>query len=94
MYLGIPIGGNPRREALWRPILEKMRRCLSSWKQRSLSFGGRVCLVNSVLTALPLFFLSFFRIPKGVLRSARRIMRNFLWGGSEVDSKIAWMSWA
>lgn len=82
VYLGIPIGGNPRRAILWQPILTKMRKRLSTWKQKTLSVGGRVCLINSVLTALPLFFLSFFRAPKGVLRNAKRIMRTFLWGGT------------
>lgn len=92
-YLGIPIGGNPRRANLWQPILTKMRRKLSTWKQNMLSFGGRLCLINSVLTLLPIFFLSFFRDPKGILRSATRIMKNFLWGGSKSASKIAWIKW-
>lgn len=43
-YLGIPIGGNPRRTTLWQPILAKMRWKLSSWKQKSFSVGGRLCL--------------------------------------------------
>ncbi|XP_057432601.1 uncharacterized protein LOC130725381 [Lotus japonicus] len=91
LYLGIPIGGKPRRTALWKPILEKMRRKLSAWKQKMLSVEGRVCLINNVLTAIPLFFVSFFRIPKGVLKEVKRIMRTFLWGGSELDPKIAWV---
>ena len=33
-----------------------------------LSAGGRIVLINSVLSSLPMFMLSFFRIPKGVLR--------------------------
>ena len=36
-----------------------------------LSAGGRIVLINSVLSSLPLFMLSFFRIPKGVLRKSR-----------------------
>lgn len=30
VYLGIPIGGNPRRALLWQPVLAKMRRKLSN----------------------------------------------------------------
>lgn len=93
VYLGIPIGGNPRRALMWQPILEKMRRKLSSWKQKMLSVGGRICLIKSILMTLPLFFLSFFRVPKGVVREAKRIMRTFLWGGVEEDHKISWVKW-
>lgn len=92
-YLGLPIGENPRRTNLWQPMLNKLRKKRTSWKQKSLSFGGRLYLLNSILSAFPLFFLSFFRIPKGVLKEARKIMRNFLWGGSEGNSKVAWVKW-
>lgn len=34
---------------------------LSSWRHRQLSLVGRVCLINSVFTSLPLFYrLSLF----------------------------------
>lgn len=36
------------------------------WKHKSLSFGGRVCLLRSVLSSIPLFFMSFFKMPKSV----------------------------
>jgi hypothetical protein len=32
-----------------------------------LSVGGRLVLINFVLTSLPMFMLSFFEVPKGVL---------------------------
>jgi hypothetical protein len=31
-----------------------------------LSYGDRLVLINSVLTSLPMFMLSFFDLPKGV----------------------------
>jgi hypothetical protein len=33
-----------------------------------LSVGGRLVLLNSVLSSLPMFMLSFFEIPKEVLK--------------------------
>jgi len=44
LYLGIPIGTNPRCSELWDPILKKCERKLAKWKQKYLSFGGRVIL--------------------------------------------------
>ena len=62
VYLGIPIGANPRRGQLWDPILKKCERVLAKWKQRHLSFGGRVTLIQLVLTSIPIYFLCSFGI--------------------------------
>lgn len=92
-YLGIPLGGNPRRLAFWDPIIYKIRSRLSKWKQQHLSFGGRVCMIKAVLSSLPLFFLSFFKMPAGVLDKCNSILRRFLWGGTDEQRKVAWVRW-
>ncbi|GJX98461.1 RNA-directed DNA polymerase, eukaryota, reverse transcriptase zinc-binding domain protein [Tanacetum coccineum] len=51
-YLGLPIGANMNRSCNWKPIIDKFHNRLSSWKARSLSFGGRLALLKSVLGAL------------------------------------------
>lgn len=61
-YLGIPIGANPRRAETWKPIIEKLRSRLAVWKRRNLSFGGRIMLIHSVLSNLPIYFLSFMKL--------------------------------
>jgi len=33
-----------------------------------LSVGGRLVLINSILYSLPMLMLSFFEVPKGVLK--------------------------
>lgn len=68
VYLGIPIGANPRLVDTWKPIVHKFARKLSSWKHKVLSMVGRVCLINFILSSFPLFFLSFFKLPKRVVR--------------------------
>nr|KYP72703.1 Transposon TX1 uncharacterized [Cajanus cajan] len=59
-YLGIPIGANPRRCTTWQPVIRKCSKKLSTWRASSLSIAGKVCLINSVLTSLPLYFMSFY----------------------------------
>ncbi|KAH1203108.1 putative ribonuclease H protein [Glycine max] len=92
-YLGIPIGVNPRRTAVWDPIIRKFEAKLSKWNQKNISMAGRITLINAVLTALPLFFLSFFRAPSAVINRLSTIQRHFLWGGNREGKKIAWVSW-
>ncbi|KAH1262193.1 putative ribonuclease H protein [Glycine max] len=92
-YLGMPIGANPRRLMMWEPIFRKFEAKLNKWNQRKVSMAGRITLINSVLTALPLFYLSFFKAPSAVLKRLISIQRNFLWGGGAEGKKIAWVAW-
>jgi hypothetical protein len=48
-------------------IEEWIEKKLNSWNGKYLSVGGRLVLINSVLISLPMFMLSFFEVPKGVL---------------------------
>jgi hypothetical protein len=67
-YLGIPMNQQKITNKDWCQIEERFQRKLSSWKGKLLSMGGRLVLINSILTSLPIFMLSFFRISKGVLK--------------------------
>lgn len=66
VFLGIPIGINPRRKASWAPIVSKIRLRLAVWHSRFLYIGGRVVLLNSVLSNISIFFFSFYKAPKVV----------------------------
>ena len=92
-YLGIPIGSNPRCSKTWDPIIRKCETKLAKWKQRHISFGGRVTLINAVLTALPIYFFSFFRIPNKIVEKLANIQRRFLWGEGMEQRKIVWVNW-
>jgi hypothetical protein len=58
-----------------------------------VSLGGRVVLLNSVLSAIPIFYLSLFKMPVGVWKKLVRLQRRFLWGGAAGASKINWVRW-
>jgi hypothetical protein len=52
----------------WITIEEIFQEKLSRCKGKLLSLGGRLVLINSVLTSLAMYMLSFFEVPKGVLQ--------------------------
>ena len=54
---------------------------------------GRQDIPHQFLTALPIYLLSFFKIPKKVVHKVVSIQRNFLWGGGSEAAKIAWVNW-
>jgi hypothetical protein len=65
-YLGIPIHYRRLRNGEWKPVEDRFESKLGNWIGKLLSYGDRLILINSVLTSLPMFMLSFFEIPKGV----------------------------
>jgi hypothetical protein len=94
IYLGLPVGANPRRASTWDPMVKAIERRLLSWKNKYVSLGGRVVLINSVLASIPIFYLSYFKMPICVWKLIVRIQRQFLWGGvAGGSSKIPWVRW-
>ncbi|GAU45905.1 hypothetical protein TSUD_280460 [Trifolium subterraneum] len=91
--IGIPDGANPRRRETWKPVVEAMNKRLNTWNNRHLSFGGRLTLINSVFTSLPLYFFSFFKVPRCILKQLVKIQRSFLWGGGRENRKICRVKW-
>ena len=67
-YLGIPMNFHKISNKDWSKIEERFQKKLASWKGKLLWVGGRLVLLDSVLSSLLMFMMSFFRIPKGVLR--------------------------
>ena len=94
VYLGLSIGGDPRRLAFWEPVLKNIKSRLSGWQSRFLSYGGRLVLLKSVLTALLVYALSFFKAPSGIISAIESIFNKKFWGGSEDNKKISWIAWS
>ena len=91
VYLGLPIGGNLRRLSFWEHVVNRIKSRLSGWQSRFLSFDGRLILLKSVLTALPVYALSFFKAPSGIISSIESLFLKFFWGRSENRRKISWV---
>ncbi|CAN1816595.1 Putative ribonuclease H protein At1g65750 [Linum perenne] len=66
---------------------------LDTWKAKFLSFGGRLVLIKSVLSSLPVYYLSLFKAPSSVITSLERIQNRFLWSGVSEIEKIHWINW-
>jgi hypothetical protein len=65
-YLGIPIHCRKLKNSEFKAMEDHFEKKLASWMGKLLSYGDRLVHINSVLTSLPIFMMSFFEIPKGV----------------------------
>ena len=63
-YLGLPLGMCRNSTAVWDGVEERFKKKLAMWKKQYISKGGRLTLIRSTLSNLPIYIMSFFRIPK------------------------------
>nr|GFC57837.1 RNA-directed DNA polymerase, eukaryota, reverse transcriptase zinc-binding domain protein [Tanacetum cinerariifolium] len=52
LYLGSKVGGSMSRLHEWDEVAERVKMRLSKWKMKSLSIGGRLTLLKSVLGSM------------------------------------------
>lgn len=50
-------------------------------------------IVKSILSSMPLYMLSFSKLPKKIENLLRSLQCNFLWGGTETSKRVAWVRW-
>ncbi|GJS59196.1 RNA-directed DNA polymerase, eukaryota [Tanacetum coccineum] len=93
-YLGVMVGGNSSTFQAWDDTIGKLKARLSNWKLKTLSVGGRLTLLKSVLGSTPIYNMSIYKVPKSVLQTMESIRRNFFNGVQCDERKIVWIQWA
>ncbi|MBA0629566.1 hypothetical protein Godav_024105, partial [Gossypium davidsonii] len=89
IYLGVPLLHNWVTKSTLNFVVKKMRHKLQSWEARKLSIAGRITLAQSVLLAIPNYFMQSMLIRKGVCAEIKRIVRQFIWDHSSGHPKLA-----
>jgi hypothetical protein len=92
-YLGIPIHFRKLKNGEWKPVEDWFEKKLANWIGKMLSYGDRLVLINSVLTILPMFMLSFFEIPKGVRKRLDFFHSRLFWQSDGHKKKYRLTRW-
>ncbi|GJY82327.1 RNA-directed DNA polymerase, eukaryota [Tanacetum coccineum] len=90
---GVKVGGVMSRIKSWDEVLCKVSSRLSKWKLKTLSIGGCLTLIKSVLSSIPLYHISIFKVPMRALHSMESIRRNFFNDIDGLERKLALISW-
>ncbi|GJW00537.1 hypothetical protein Tco_1555788 [Tanacetum coccineum] len=92
-YLGIKVGGTMSRIKSWDEIVDKLQSRLSKWKMKTLSIGGRLTLLKSMLGSTPIYYMSMFKVPSKVLKCLEDIRRQFFNGADPKEKKMSNSLW-
>ena len=87
-YLGIPMHYRRLQNSDWKGVDERFQKKLSGWKEKLLSAGGKLVLINYVLSSLPLFIFSFFEVSREVLKKLDFYRSRFFWQSNEHKKSI------
>ncbi|WKA05206.1 hypothetical protein VitviT2T_023185 [Vitis vinifera] len=90
---GLPLGAPFKSEVVWDGVEEKFRKRLAIWKRQYISKGGRLTLIRSTLSSMPIYFMSLFYLPRKVRLRLEKFQRDFLWGGGALVQKPHLVRW-
>ncbi|XP_026428275.1 uncharacterized protein LOC113324163 [Papaver somniferum] len=82
-YLGLSLGDSALGLRKWDALLEKVKGRLPSWIRSVLNKSGKLTLVKSVLSSIPVYMFSLFTAPVRVINKLEKVMSDFLWDKSD-----------
>jgi len=92
-YLGVPLLSSRLNAIYCKGLVDRITSKVWHWTCRTLSYAGRVQLINSLLFSIQVFWASLFLLPGQVIKNMEQIMKSFLWSGSDMrttGAKVAW----
>ena len=92
-YLGLPALVGRAKKQSFVYIRERVWRKLHGWKEKLLSQAGREVLIKAVIQAIPIYTMSCFKLPKGLIKELETLIRKFWWGYIGDSKKVHWVKW-
>ncbi|GJU81521.1 hypothetical protein Tco_1283886 [Tanacetum coccineum] len=92
-YLGVPLISSRLLNKDCKVLVEKVSNRIRDWKNKSLSYAGRLQLCRSVLSSMHVYWAAVLVIPIGIIQDIKQLMRGFLWCNGELKrgkAKVAW----
>ncbi|XP_059067501.1 uncharacterized protein LOC131858319 [Cryptomeria japonica] len=92
-YLGISIGTKAFQKQLWEEVVIKCKGKVDLWKNKWLSQAGRIQMIKFVLSAIPIYSMSCFKMIRQAYSSVDGLLKKFLWEGSKEVRRILLINW-
>ena len=91
-YLGLPSLVGRNKKNTFKEVKAKLAKKLAGWKEKLLSKASKEVLIKVVAQAIPTYIMSCFKIPNSLYDEMTSLIRNFWWGQSKEERKMAWIS--
>ena len=77
--LGFHLGNNDTSQLNWKPRVDKFKTILRSWNRRTLSYKGKIVILNSLASAGIWYYSNIVSIPDWAEKQINRESLEFLW---------------
>ncbi|GJT93496.1 RNA-directed DNA polymerase, eukaryota, reverse transcriptase zinc-binding domain protein [Tanacetum coccineum] len=92
-YLGVPLVTKQISVKDCKPLIEKVKVRVQDWRNRSLSYAGRLQLIASILSSMQIYWASVFLLPRTIIKEINKLLKGFLWCQGELIKGRAKISW-
>ncbi|KAL6199614.1 hypothetical protein ACLB2K_029398 [Fragaria x ananassa] len=93
VYLGMPLIHSRVFASAYANLVDKVQSRLASWKSKTLNMAGRLTLIQSVASSIPVYAMQTAKLPISICDSLDRLNRNFLWGDTDQLRKVHLTNW-
>lgn len=92
-YFGVPLNSKKLNLVNCEPLLHQIKKRLSYWTLKSLSFSGRLLLIKTVISDITTFRCYAFILPKAYIKRINSLYSVFLWKDDIKSNNIAKVAW-
>ncbi|OMO61107.1 hypothetical protein CCACVL1_23740 [Corchorus capsularis] len=78
---------------VWKPVIDRCKKKLDTWKAKHLSSAERLVMIKSVLSSFLVYFMSLFPLPATVRNELDKLIKRFFWSGSNNKRKLHFVDW-
>lgn len=92
--LGVPLSTRALPNSQFLPLVEKVADLLPAWQGHLMKKSGRLTLVKSTLSAMPIYLTMSNKLPPWAIKQIDSTRGNFLWTGTDAAVRgkrtVAW----
>ena len=92
-YLGLPEMFGRRKRDLFSSIVDRIKHKARGWSTKFLSSAGKMVMLQSVLSPIPSYSMTCFKLPVSLCKRIQSVVTRFWWDNNENVKKMAWVSW-
>ncbi|GJS17932.1 RNA-directed DNA polymerase, eukaryota, reverse transcriptase zinc-binding domain protein [Tanacetum coccineum] len=89
-YIGVPLITKNIGISECNQLVERVKQKVNDWKNKALSYVGRLQLIASVLVSMHIYWASVFLIPKTTVKEIEKSLKGFLWCQGELKRGATW----
>ncbi|GJY87289.1 RNA-directed DNA polymerase, eukaryota, reverse transcriptase zinc-binding domain protein, partial [Tanacetum coccineum] len=78
-YLGVPLITKRLGRGECKQLIDRVKNKVDDWKNKSLTYAGRMQLITSVLNSMQVYWALVFLLAKSTVKDIERILKGFLW---------------